>query len=139
MAAFDYFCYSRHMAKVLLVEDDEALMTITKAILIDMGHVVVEALDGQKGLDAALAQKPDIILSDFLMPGVLDEAGKKFFDELSSNPQTKNIPVIITSGLPKMAVEPHVPKRLWPNIMTKPFDYLELKNVIDRVLKEKKS
>ncbi|MFI5363379.1 MAG: two-component system response regulator [Elusimicrobiota bacterium] len=126
------------MAKVLLVEDDEALMTITKAILTDMGHAVVEASDGRKGLAAALAHKPDIILSDFLMPGVIDGGEKKFFDELASNPQTKDIPIIITSGLPKMAVEPHVPKRMWPNIMSKPFDYLELKNVIDKVLKQKK-
>jgi CheY-like chemotaxis protein len=127
------------MAKVLLIEDDEALRTITRALLTDKGHVVVEAANAPQGLEAAFTSKPDVILSDFLMPGVLDAPEKKLFDELTTDPRTKNIPLIIMSGLPKMTVQAYVPKHLWPYIMSKPFDYFHLQGLIEDALKRKKS
>ncbi|MFI5348220.1 MAG: response regulator [Elusimicrobiota bacterium] len=125
------------MAKVLLIEDDDALRTITRALLTDKGHVVVEASNAQQGLEAAFTQKPDIILSDFLMPGVLDAPGKKLFEELTTDSRTKDIPLIIISGLPKMTVQAHVPRHLWPSILSKPFDYFRLNGLIEDALKRK--
>jgi CheY-like chemotaxis protein len=127
------------MAKVLLIEDDEALRTITRALLSDKGHVVVEASNAPDGLEAAVTQKPDVILSDFLMPGVLDATEGKLFEELAADSRTKNIPIVIISGLPKMTVQSQVPKHLWPYIMSKPFDYLRLAGIIEDALKRKKS
>jgi CheY-like chemotaxis protein len=125
------------MAKVLLIDDDEALRTITRAILADKGHVVIEAQNAAEGLEAAQTLKPDVILSDFLMPGVLEDAGKKLFEELAADSRTKNIPVIIMTGLPKMTVKAHVPESLWPFIVNKPFDYLRLHELIAEALKRK--
>ena len=126
------------MAKVLLIEDDDALRTITRALLTDKGHVVVEASNAPQGLEAALTLKPDVILSDFLMPGVLDGPEKRLFEELTTDSRTKDIPIIIITGLPKMTVQAHVPKSLWPCIMSKPFDYFRLQALIEDALKRKK-
>ena len=125
------------MTKILIVEDDAGVRAITGAILADMGYEVFEAEDAASGLAAALEKKPDVILSDFLMPGMLDAPGRNLFDELSSRPETKDIPLVIASGLPAETVRGNVPKSLWPYIMSKPFDYLRLQSVIEAALKRK--
>ena len=106
-------------------------------ILSAADYIVIEAADAASGFAAALAQKPDVILSDFMMPGMFDAPGKKLFENLSSHPRTKDIPVIIASALPKETIQNNVPKHLWNRILTKPFDYLSLQSVIEDVLKRK--
>jgi CheY-like chemotaxis protein len=138
MAAPGDFCYSQTMAKVLLIDDEEGLRTMVRALLANGGHDVVEASNAPEGLEAALTQKPDVILSDFLMPGILG-SDKKMFEELAADRRTKNIPIVIMSGLPKTTVQANVPKHLWPYIMSKPFDYFQLQGLIEDALKRKKS
>ena len=127
------------MAKILLIEDDEVMLSIIKGILLDAGHAVIEAIDAPSGFAAALAQSPDLILSDFIMPGVLDGPVENFFEQLCSHSKTKNIPIVIISGLPQVTIQSNVPKHLWPRILTKPLDYHRLVGVIQDALKQANS
>ena len=54
--------------KVLLVEDDENIVRALKDILEKAGIKVFQALDGKSGLDAALKERPDLIILDLQLP-----------------------------------------------------------------------
>jgi CheY-like chemotaxis protein len=61
-------------SKILLVEDEEEIRGTIAAELNDAGYQVVQATNGQEGLDAIRSERPDLILSDISMP-VLDGIG----------------------------------------------------------------
>jgi two-component system, cell cycle response regulator DivK len=79
------------MAKVLLVEDNEMNRDMLSRRLMRQGFEVVVAVDGQAGVDAARAGKPDIVLMDMSLP-VLD--GWEATRQLKSQDETRAIPVI---------------------------------------------
>lgn len=80
---------------ILVVEDDSDLQLLMTKKLKMEGFKVIQALTGQDALDA-LAQKPDLILLDILLP---DIDGLTVLSEIVGNKQTKDIPVIILSNL----------------------------------------
>ena len=99
-------------------------------------HTVIEATDASSGYAVALMQKPDVILCDFLMPGI---PGKSIFEELHANPATKKIPRIVMSGLPREKIQSYIPERLWSNILSKPFDYGRLSDFIEQAIEQAKA
>jgi len=80
--------------KILIVEDNYEIRNYLKDLVKDY-FIVVEAEDGEKGLDAARAVHPAIILSDVMMPG-LD--GIELCRLIKSESQTSHIPVILISA-----------------------------------------
>ncbi len=56
------------MARVLVIDDSLLQRKIIGGILVAEGHEVIEAVDGQDGLEKATREKPDCILSDLAMP-----------------------------------------------------------------------
>ena len=79
------------MARLLLVEDNEANRDMLCRRLRRRGHEVLLAADGQQGLDLALAARPALILLDLSLP-VLD--GWEATRRLKADPATRHIPVI---------------------------------------------
>jgi two-component system, cell cycle response regulator DivK len=80
------------MIKVLYVEDNDDNLYMLKMRLELLGDFeVVAAEDGEKGCNAAIAERPDIILMDLEMP-VVD--GWEATRRLKSSPQTRDIPII---------------------------------------------
>ena len=79
------------MAKILLVEDNEMNRDMLSRRLIRNGHEVSIAIDGQQGVDMALAQLPDLILMDMSLP-VID--GWEATRRVRANDVTRGIPVI---------------------------------------------
>ena len=84
------------MIKILYVEDndDNVYMLKMRLELLDEFEVVV-ADDGEKGCEAAVSEKPDIILMDLDLP-VID--GWEATRRLKANPETRQIPVIALSA-----------------------------------------
>lgn len=78
--------------KVLVVEDEEDLRTFYKDLLTAEGFLVLTAVNGLEGLNIALAQKPDVITLDLMMP-VMD--GKTMLRKLRQTPGFESLPVII--------------------------------------------
>ena len=84
------------MAKILLVEDDQSLREIYGIRLTAEGYEIVTAGDGEEALAAAVREKPDLIISDVMMPKI---SGFDMLDILRSTPETKDIKVIMMTAL----------------------------------------
>lgn len=115
------------MAKVLIVEDEEAQRMLYETEISEMGHQVVLARDGAEAVEVARKQKPDVVILDLMMPKMHGlEALKKV---LGNSP---NMPVIIHTAYThykddfmSWAAEEYIIKSA---------DLSELKNAIRRVL-----
>ncbi|MCK5198788.1 MAG: SpoIIE family protein phosphatase, partial [Spirochaetales bacterium] len=81
---------------ILIVDDVETNLLILRAILGKEGFDVIEASDGIMCREIAVAQKPDLILLDIMMP---EEDGFQTCIKLKENPVTMDIPVIFVSAL----------------------------------------
>ena len=84
------------MAKIMLVEDDKSLREIYSIRLVAEGYTIVSAGDGEEALSLAVQEKPDLIISDVMMPKI---SGFDMLDILRSTPETKDIKVIIMTAL----------------------------------------
>ena len=84
------------MSKVMVVEDDAALREIYSIRITAEGYEVVSAGDGEEALAVAVREKPDLILSDVMMPKI---SGFDMLDILRSTPETANIHVIMMTAL----------------------------------------
>jgi CheY-like chemotaxis protein len=84
------------MPKVMLVEDDNNLREIYDARLAAEGYEIVSAHDGEEALALAVKEKPDLIISDVMMPKI---SGFDMLDILRSTPETKNTKVIMMTAL----------------------------------------
>ncbi len=79
------------MPRILLVEDNELNRDMLSRRLAGVGFEVLIAVDGQEGVDKALADHPDLILMDLSLP-VVD--GWQATRQIKANPQCSSIPVI---------------------------------------------
>ena len=84
------------MAKILLVEDDQSLREIYGIRLTAEGYEIVPAGDGEEALAVAVRERPDLIISDVMMPKI---SGFDMLDILRSTPETKDIKVIMMTAL----------------------------------------
>ncbi|MCP5326105.1 MAG: response regulator [Oceanospirillaceae bacterium] len=83
------------MATVLIVDDSPTLMDAHKRMLENHHHTVITASDGEEGINIALAQNPDLILMDVVMPRM---NGFQATRKLSRDPQTRHIPIIMVTS-----------------------------------------
>jgi two-component system response regulator (stage 0 sporulation protein F) len=56
------------MARILLIDDDDVVRTVLCALLVRSGHTVIEARDGEEGLDLFPRIVPDLVITDIVMP-----------------------------------------------------------------------
>ncbi len=84
------------MAKILLVEDDNNLREIYEARLMAEGYDIVSARDGEEALTVAMKEKPDLVISDVMMPKI---SGFDMLDILRTTEETKNVKVIMMTAL----------------------------------------
>ena len=84
------------MSKVMVVEDDASLREIYSIRITAEGYDVVSAGDGEEALAVAVREKPDLILSDVMMPKI---SGFDMLDILRSTPETANIKVVMMTAL----------------------------------------
>ena len=84
------------MAKIMLVEDDNNLKEIYGERLQAEGYEIVTAGDGEEGLSTAIKERPDLIISDVMMPKI---SGFDMLDILRQTPETMNTKVIMMTAL----------------------------------------
>lgn len=82
--------------KILIIEDDINLIELYEMKFKLEGYEVVTASDGQQGIEKAVAEKPDAILLDVLMPNV---NGFEVLKDLKNHKETENIPVLVYTNL----------------------------------------
>lgn len=82
--------------KILIIEDDKFLRELIAQKILKEGYDIVETVDGEKGLEAAKKEKPDLILLDLILPGI---DGFEVLSKVKEDPAVSEIPVIILSNL----------------------------------------
>jgi len=84
---------------ILLIEDDNTMLTVIQTELTKAGACVLIAENGQRGLEVALAEHPDLIILDLLMP-VLDGMG--FLKKLREDDWGKTAKVMILTSVEQL-------------------------------------
>jgi len=80
---------------ILVIDDDEGIQVTLRRILLDRGYSVLSAMNGEKGLQVARAQQPDLILLDVILPGM---KGRAVCVKLKEDESTRHIPVIFLTA-----------------------------------------
>lgn len=81
---------------ILIVEDDKFLRELISQKLIKEGYNILQAVDGEEGLDKIKKEKPDLVLLDLILPGI---DGFEVLARAKEDPEVVKIPVIILSNL----------------------------------------
>jgi CheY-like chemotaxis protein len=114
---------------VLVVDDLESNRELLKEYFQCAGHVVLEAVDAEQGIVCAKANRPDLVLLDFRLPGM---NGREAALVLKTDPGTANIPVIFISG--SIHLEAETPAAPGAILLPKPLVYADLVAALRRLL-----
>lgn len=91
--------------RILIVEDDEDFVFILEKKFILEGFSIIKAKDGQEGIDITKREKPDLILSDMLMPKIDGLAMAKKIREFN-----KSVPIIFLTNIKNEEYSPRMQK-----------------------------
>ena len=120
------------MATILIVDHAATSRAFLVTPLRHQGHRLVEAANGREGLDAVRAHRPDLVITDVLMP-VMD--GYEFVKQLRLDPATRTIPVVVSTSYygereaTALALSGGV-----ADVLTKPVKSAEVLKIVGRVL-----
>ncbi|WP_370327751.1 response regulator transcription factor [Euzebya sp.] len=117
----------------MAVDDDHVIRGLLEVNLEMEGHDVVTAVDGRDALEKVQTDPPDLILLDVMMPNV---NGWQVAETLKQDPRTRTIPIIFLSA---RAMEADVRKGTDLGVqayVTKPFDPIDLMELVNRLIAE---
>lgn len=112
---------------VLVVEDDPVILRLLEVNFELEGFTVYLAHDGAEGIDVAIASKPDVIVSDIMMPNV---SGIELVQALKADESTASIPIVLLSAKAQTGDLKAGMDAGADDYVTKPFEPLDL---VDRV------
>lgn len=118
----------RHGPRVVLIDDDEPTRHAMRGLLESGGYVVHEECNGRDGLRAIRRFRPDIVVTDILMP-VLD--GCDLARTLRRDRETRDIPIVAATGERQRAELRET--ELFAAVLRKPFPPHDLLAALDRV------
>jgi two-component system phosphate regulon response regulator PhoB len=121
------------MKKILIVDDEQGIRKLVKSTLKSADYKILQAEDGQKAVDIAKGENPNLILMDIMMPGGVD--GFEATRILKNDPKTSGSTIIILSA---KGQEEDLLKGLQAgadDYFTKPFSPLALVKKVEEVLR----
>ena len=121
-------------ARILLVEDSEAQADITKKDLQKSGYEVIWVEDGVSAIKAVIANLPDVVLLDLILPGM---SGTEVCRWMKHNGDTKGIPVIMLSAMSSVDDKASGIKAGADDYLPKPYNDIELNAKIYAALRTK--
>lgn len=117
------------MVRVLVIEDEAAILENILELLSFAGHDGIGATSGQEGIRMAHEQQPDLVITDILMP---DIDGYAVARELSSNENTRHIPFIFMSAHNDQESRKRGIDLGAKGYLVKPFSDLELFDIVEQ-------
>lgn len=124
------------MSKILVIDDDLSIVELIKINLELMGHDVITAPDGIKGLALARQEVPDLVIVDVMMPEI---DGFTVTQRLRQNETTKNIAVLMLTALGLIKDKAQGFNSGADDYLVKPFDLEELKLRVKALLRRTKT
>ena len=119
-------------SKILIIDDDRVIQDSLQEFFADAGYIVHLAADGISGFELINREKPDIIVTDILLPRM---HGIALCEKIRSNDDLRNIPIILMTGVYKdVNLRMYVHKGLADDFIEKPFRETELLSKIEHIL-----
>jgi two-component system cell cycle response regulator DivK len=115
------------MAKILVVEDNPANMTLAVFLLESAGHTVLSATDAEAGLTMARQDQPELILMDIQLPGMDGLAATAL---LKGDESTRAIPVVALTALAMKGDEERIRAAGCDGYIAKPLAYKDFLAVV---------
>ena len=119
------------MPRVLVIDDEEPIRLLCRVNLEAAEIDVSEAEDGKSGLEAARAERPDVILLDVMMPGM---DGWQVFEQLLHDESTAKIPIVFLTARAELRDQARGLELGGIDYVTKPFNPLNLAPLIEDLL-----
>jgi two-component system cell cycle sensor histidine kinase/response regulator CckA len=117
--------------KVLVVDDEREVLQVVEGLLLSMGYEVFTANNSDKATRLFESKKPDLVISDVVMPGL---SGPMLADKLRElNPKTK---VLFMSGYDHSQVVQRYVVQQGFHLIAKPFNIIDLKSAVETSLQE---
>jgi DNA-binding response OmpR family regulator len=118
-------------ATILVIDDDPVILQLLQVNFEMEGFAVITAADGQEGVERTRADRPDVIVSDVMMPR---KSGLELVAELKGDPDTAAIPVLLLTAKAQQADIAGGLEQGADDYVTKPFEPLELIDRVNRLL-----
>lgn len=115
------------MAKILVADDEAAIVSLITEVLVDHRHTVFMALNGRQAFEICLREKPQLVISDIMMPG-LD--GYQLSHQIKTHSQLGATKVVLmTAGFFNKATAGNY----YDEFLKKPFDIEEIEQLLARI------
>ena len=115
---------------ILVIDDEENIRELVRAILENAGYTVLDAADGEAGLETARSNQVDLIITDLIMPG---KEGIETITELRR--EQPHLKILAISGAVDSATYLHLADHLGADeTLGKPFQVSELVETVGRLL-----
>lgn len=119
------------MTRIIVVDDDRDICELVRHRLTIMGMAVEAYLDGKSGLSAIVSDPPDLAIIDMLMP---EMNGLDVTRAVRSNPATRDLPIVIFTGLQSSEWEEAGRDAGTDHYVVKPFSVLALGAYVEKIL-----
>src|SRR5690349_12857831 len=118
-------------ANILVVDDDPEIVSMLSTRLTKRGYKVTTASDGNRALELARREKPDLVLLDVMMPG---KSGWEVARALKQDPVTENVKIVMLTAIGEKTNEITAPIYGADAHVDKPFEFDKLERVISGLL-----
>jgi len=118
-------------ATILVVDDDPVILQLLQVNFEMEGFNVITAADGQQGVERTRADRPDVVVSDVMMPRM---TGIELVAELKGDPDTADIPILLLTAKAQQADIGAGMDAGADDYVTKPFEPLDLVDRVNRLL-----
>jgi CheY-like chemotaxis protein len=112
------------LAYILIVDDEPDLRFLLRIILEQAKHTVVEASQGEQALERAHEHRPELVMTDLMMP-VMD--GRELIRRLREDPDLRDVPVLLVTAVPE-------PTAGADAMVRKPFGPADVLDKVERTL-----
>jgi CheY-like chemotaxis protein len=119
------------MARVLLIDDDQASLDYMRQALRMEGHELAWADDGERGLALLREFRPELVICDVVMPHL---GGYAVLETVRADPQLSAIPVLLFSAYMTDEARAIALHRGATEVLAKPFELAQLRSAIRRCL-----
>lgn len=116
---------------ILIADDDEDLRLLVQVTLENPTYRILTVMDGFQALEALNQHRPDLLIIDWMMPGL---NGYEAVTKLRENPYTATIPVVMLTAKDGLEAQEQMASLALAGYLVKPFSPLELIKKVREVL-----
>ena len=122
---------AEHGARVMVVDDSATIRAVLGRMLEVEGYAVTRAADGERALELARSEPPELIFLDIVLPGI---NGFAVLRALRHDPLTQHVPIVMISGNQQATEQFYVQRFGADDFISKPFGQSDVARSIDRLV-----